>query len=216
MYRNRRRIRGRRGRRLMRQRGERIERSFAHLYDTGGMRRTHLRGHTNILKRAADSCGWLQSRARHASPDRRRHAARPAGPPRGRDFHALVVPGRGPSARSRDLGVASSHGCHAQRIDIFNARGKCVSRRDLLHGLLNDHDLWNWCLGAQVLHEGATSPLEAHPETARPRRSARQSLQPIRGPGERRELIAARHVLPDQLVPAGDLHLMASHHATGG
>src|SRR5437867_2125140 len=51
VYRNRRRIRGRRGRRLMRQRGERIERSFAHVYDTGGMRRTHLRGHENILKR---------------------------------------------------------------------------------------------------------------------------------------------------------------------
>ena len=51
VYANRRRIRGRRGRRLMRHRGERIERSFAHLYDTGGMRRTHLRGHTNILKR---------------------------------------------------------------------------------------------------------------------------------------------------------------------
>src|SRR5271169_1941722 len=51
VYANRRRIRGARGRRLMRQRGERIERSFAHLYDTGGMRRTHLRGHINILKR---------------------------------------------------------------------------------------------------------------------------------------------------------------------
>jgi transposase len=51
VYGNRRRIRGQRGRRLMRQRGERIERSFAHLYDTGGMRRTHLRGHQNILKR---------------------------------------------------------------------------------------------------------------------------------------------------------------------
>jgi len=51
VYGNRRRIRGPRGRRLMRQRGERIERSFAHLYDTGGMRRTHLRGHENILKR---------------------------------------------------------------------------------------------------------------------------------------------------------------------
>jgi transposase len=51
VYANRRRICGARGRRLMRQRGERIERSFAHLYDTGGMRRTHLRGHTNILKR---------------------------------------------------------------------------------------------------------------------------------------------------------------------
>ncbi len=51
VYGNRRRIRGGRGRRLMRRRGETIERSFAHLYDTGGMRRTHLRGHANILKR---------------------------------------------------------------------------------------------------------------------------------------------------------------------
>ncbi len=51
VYANRRRIRGRRGKRLMRKRGERIERSFAHCYDTGGMRRTHLKGHANILKR---------------------------------------------------------------------------------------------------------------------------------------------------------------------
>src|SRR5271166_366046 len=51
VYANRRRIGGSRGRRLLRQRGERIERSFAHLYDSGGMRRKHLRGHTNILKR---------------------------------------------------------------------------------------------------------------------------------------------------------------------
>lgn len=51
VYANRRRIRGARGRRLMRRRGETVERSFAHLYETGGMRRTHLRGHTNILKR---------------------------------------------------------------------------------------------------------------------------------------------------------------------
>ncbi len=51
VYGNRRRIHGARGRRLMRRRGELIERSFAHVYDTGGMRRTHLRGHTNILKR---------------------------------------------------------------------------------------------------------------------------------------------------------------------
>lgn len=51
VYANRRRIRGRRGRRLMKKRGELLERSFAHCYDTGGMRRTHLRGHGNILKR---------------------------------------------------------------------------------------------------------------------------------------------------------------------
>jgi transposase len=51
VYANRRRVRGERGKRLQRMRGERIERPFAHLYETGGMRRTHLRGHTNILKR---------------------------------------------------------------------------------------------------------------------------------------------------------------------
>jgi len=50
-YGNRRRVRGRRGKQLLRRRGERIERSFAHCYETGGMRRTHLRGHQNILKR---------------------------------------------------------------------------------------------------------------------------------------------------------------------
>lgn len=51
-YANRRRTRNERGQRLLRQRGEKIERGFAHCYATGGMRRTHLRGHTNILKRA--------------------------------------------------------------------------------------------------------------------------------------------------------------------
>lgn len=51
VYANRRRIRGVRGKQLLRRRGERVERSFAHVYDTGGMRRTHLRGHQNILKR---------------------------------------------------------------------------------------------------------------------------------------------------------------------
>lgn len=51
VYANRRRVTGNRGRRLMRQRGERLERTFAHCYETGGMRRVHLRGHQNILKR---------------------------------------------------------------------------------------------------------------------------------------------------------------------
>ncbi len=51
VYANRRRIRGPRGTALLRRRGEYLERTFAHTYDTGGMRRTHLRGHRNILKR---------------------------------------------------------------------------------------------------------------------------------------------------------------------
>jgi transposase len=51
VYANRRRIRGRRGKALLRKRGELVERPFAHCYETGGMRRTHLQGHPNILKR---------------------------------------------------------------------------------------------------------------------------------------------------------------------
>jgi transposase len=51
VYANRRRVRGKRSKRIMRKRAELVERSFAHIYDRGGMRRTHLRGHVNILKR---------------------------------------------------------------------------------------------------------------------------------------------------------------------
>lgn len=50
VYKNRRRIRGDRGRRLQRKRAE-CERTFAHCYDRGNLRRMHLRGHDNIVKR---------------------------------------------------------------------------------------------------------------------------------------------------------------------
>jgi transposase len=67
VYANRRRIRGARGRALLRRRGELLERTFAHAYETGGMRRTYLRGHANILKRvlvhlAAFNLGLLMRR----------------------------------------------------------------------------------------------------------------------------------------------------------
>jgi len=51
VYGNRRRIQGNRGKALLRKRGELLERPFAHCYETGGMRRTHLRKHTRIFKR---------------------------------------------------------------------------------------------------------------------------------------------------------------------
>ena len=51
LYANRRRVRGRRGRRLQRRRGEVVERTFAHMYETGGMRRVWVRGHENVRKR---------------------------------------------------------------------------------------------------------------------------------------------------------------------
>jgi len=50
-YENRRRVRGDRNKRLQKLRSELTERSFAHLYETGGMRRVHLQGRKNILKR---------------------------------------------------------------------------------------------------------------------------------------------------------------------
>jgi transposase len=48
---NRRRVRGARSKRLQRKRGELVERSFAHVCETGGGRRTWLRGLVNVTKR---------------------------------------------------------------------------------------------------------------------------------------------------------------------
>jgi transposase len=55
---NRRRCRGRRGRALGRRRSEFAERSFAHTCETGGARRTWLRGMINVAKRY-----WIQAAA---------------------------------------------------------------------------------------------------------------------------------------------------------
>jgi len=51
VYRNRQRVRGKYGKSLLKRRGEFVERSFAHCYETGAIRRCTLRGRKNILKR---------------------------------------------------------------------------------------------------------------------------------------------------------------------
>ena len=51
VYGNRRRVRGNRGKQLGHLRSEYIERSFAHVCETGGARRSHLRGLVNVTKR---------------------------------------------------------------------------------------------------------------------------------------------------------------------
>jgi transposase len=51
VYANRRRVEGERGKRLLRRRGELLERPFAHQYETGAMRRLHVRGRGNVAKR---------------------------------------------------------------------------------------------------------------------------------------------------------------------
>ena len=84
VYGNRRRTRGRRGKALMRKRGECVERNLAHSYETGGMRRTHLRGRGNILKRLLiHLCGLnlgLAIRARAGAGTPRQLAASAGGP----------------------------------------------------------------------------------------------------------------------------------------
>ena len=76
VYANRRRIRGNRGKRLLRRRGEKVERAFAHMLETGGLRRVHVRGQEEIRKTDARPGGGLQSRAADAEAVRLWHPAR--------------------------------------------------------------------------------------------------------------------------------------------
>jgi hypothetical protein len=88
-------MRGERGKRLLRQRGEKVERSFGHCYETGGMRRVHLRHHPNILKRllvhvAAFNLGLvLRKVLGHGTP------GGPAGPSGCTIFNSFVPLARG-------------------------------------------------------------------------------------------------------------------------
>jgi transposase len=67
VYANRRRIRSDRGKRLLKKRAELLERPCAHLYETGGLRRMHVRGRENVLKRLLVHAGafnlglWLRT-----------------------------------------------------------------------------------------------------------------------------------------------------------
>ena len=79
LYGNRRRIRGDRGRRLLRRRGELVERPFAHQYETGGLRRVWVRGHENVRKRVLIQAAGCNLGLLAAPADRRRHAPEPAG-----------------------------------------------------------------------------------------------------------------------------------------
>jgi transposase len=51
VYRNRQRIGSNRGKQLLRRRGERVERTFAHAYETGALRRLQVRGKQNVQKK---------------------------------------------------------------------------------------------------------------------------------------------------------------------
>jgi transposase len=70
-YANRRRVRGERGKTLLRSRGEKVERPFAHQYETGGMRRLWVRGlgevHKKLVLQAAACNLALLLRTKHGA-----------------------------------------------------------------------------------------------------------------------------------------------------
>lgn len=70
-YANRRRVEGERGKQLLRGRGEKLERPFAHQFETGGMRRLHVRGlgevHKKLLLQAAACNLALLLRTKHGA-----------------------------------------------------------------------------------------------------------------------------------------------------
>ena len=90
---NRCRIKGKRGRALLRKRGELLERAFAHMLVTGAMRRVHLRGAENIRKRMLVHGGACNLGSLMRTLVSRRHPARPAGARNHAD---------GPGATNRD------------------------------------------------------------------------------------------------------------------
>jgi transposase len=138
VYANRRRLRRDRGQCLLRRRGEYLERTFPHVYDTGGMRRTHLRGHTNILKRLLIHTGGfnLGLVMRHLTG---------VGTPRGLQgrvaavIAALLEPFA--EARARVWAIwAWDQAITARRHSLgspTNLGYQLVSERDLHHGLLD-------------------------------------------------------------------------------
>lgn len=69
---------------MLKQRGEKLERTFAHLYETGGMGRVHLIGRKNILKRLVVHAG-----AFNLSLIMRRHVG--VGTPRGLQDRKIVT-----------------------------------------------------------------------------------------------------------------------------
>jgi transposase len=80
VYANRRRIRGERGKRLQAKRGERVERNFAHQFDTGGLDRLYVRGpgtvHKKLLIQAACNLALLMRALYGAGKPRAAHDRR--------------------------------------------------------------------------------------------------------------------------------------------
>ena len=127
VYANRRRIRGHRGKRLLRRRGETVERAFAHTLETGGLRRVHVRGQEEIRKTDACPGRGLQPRPPDAEEVRLGHSACPAGPGPGAGRARGPRHGRGFGPRSTPSGLLS---CSCQPSQPSPPRIRAVDAQD--------------------------------------------------------------------------------------
>ncbi len=136
LYANRRRVGGRRGRRLQRCRGEVVERTFAHMYETGGMRRVWVRGHENVRKRvliqaAACNIGLLLRHQRHW------YAPEPAGAGSFGDLPPDRASDRPLGPSDARLGVQKdTDGAPRLNRSSQSSLNSRVQRTDFFHGLI--------------------------------------------------------------------------------
>ena len=127
---------GARGKRLLRKRGELLERPFAHLYETGSLRRAHVRGHENVLKRLLVHAGafnlglWMRTLFG-------------IGTPRALQGRAAVLRAMLSTTWTlfRDAMLLAAPQCRhlarsAGSLDRFVVTDRSLEKRDLDHGLL--------------------------------------------------------------------------------
>jgi Transposase and inactivated derivatives len=165
VYANRRRIRGERGKRLLRSRGERLERTFAHCYETGGMRRLYLRGRGQRRQAGAHSRGRVQHRADDARALRPAQAAERFRDGGGRPRARFGPRTRAPPARGRPRHHSGDRPAGRGHLQSLTRGTRRLTRKaGFRHGLLDVlkrrcqsfGPLWNF-----VKNEGASEGGEA-------------------------------------------------------
>ena len=137
LYGNRRRIRGDRGRRLQRRRGELVERPFAHQYEDRGPAAGVGARPRECAQAGAHPGGRLQPRTAAAPADRRRHAPEPAGAGSFGHLRTDRSPERALGASDGLLGLPmDASGAGRLNRSSPSCLNRSAQRIDFFHGLL--------------------------------------------------------------------------------
>jgi hypothetical protein len=124
VYGNRRRIRGGHGKELLRRRGELLERSFAHAYETGGTAALALAGAEEHSQARADSSGRIQSVAGDAAVAGQGHATRSARPLGGPSVDFIAVLDRDSASHRTGMRIGPDASALTRRASQFLSRSR--------------------------------------------------------------------------------------------